>query len=36
MTNGKSEGDMNQTAINLAQQRGIDLKQFAQGFGIQL
>ena len=36
MTNGKSEGDMKQTAINLAQQRGIDLKQFAQGFGIQL
>ena len=36
MTNGKSEGDMKQTAMNLAQQQGIDLKQFAQGFGIQL
>ena len=36
MTNGKSEGDMKQTAINLAQQSGIDLKQFAQNFGIQL
>ena len=36
MTNGKSEGDMKQTAMNLAQQRGIDLKQFASNFGIQL
>jgi hypothetical protein len=36
MTNGKSEGDMKQTAINLAQQQGIDLKQFASNFGIQL
>ena len=36
MTNGKSEGDMKQTALNLAQQRGIDLKQFASNFGIQL
>ena len=36
MTSGKNENDMKQTAINLAQQRGIDLKQFAQGFGIQL
>ena len=36
MTNGKSEGDMKQTAMNLAQQQGIDLKQFASNFGIQL
>jgi len=36
MTNGKSEGDMKQTAMNLAKEKGIDLKQFAQSFGIQL
>ena len=36
MTSGKSEGDMKQTAINLAKEKGIDLKQFAQGFGIKL
>ena len=36
MTNGKSEGDMKQTAMNLAKEKGIDLKQFAQGFGINL
>ena len=36
MTRGKSEGDMKQTAMNLAKEKGIDLKQFAQGFGIQL
>lgn len=36
MTNGKSEADMKQTAINLAQQQGIDLKSFASTFGIKL
>lgn len=36
MTSGKSESDMKQTCLNLAKERGIDLKQFAQGFGIQL
>lgn len=36
MTSGKSEADMKQTAINLAKERGIDLKSFASGFGIQL
>ena len=36
MTNGKSEGDMKQTAYNLAQQQGIDLKQFASNFGIKI
>ena len=36
MTSGKSEGDMKQTAMNLAKEKGIDLKQFAQGFGISL
>ena len=36
MTNGKNETDMKQTAMNLARERGVDLKQFAQTFGIQL
>ena len=36
MTSGKSEADMKQTALNLAKEKGVDLKQFAQGFGIQL
>ena len=36
MTSGKSEGDLKQTAMNLAKERGIDLKQFASQFGIQL
>jgi hypothetical protein len=36
MTSGKSESDMKQTAMNLAQQQGIDLKQFAYNFGINI
>ena len=36
MTSGKSEEQMKQTAMNLAQQQGIDLRQFANSFGIQL
>lgn len=36
MTNGKSETEMKQTAMNLAQQQGIDLKSFASNFGINL
>lgn len=36
MVGGKSEADMKQTALNLAKERGIDLKQFAKQFGIQL
>ena len=36
MTSGKSESDLRQTAMNLAKERGIDLQQFAKGFGIQL
>lgn len=36
MTSGKSEADMKQTAINLAKEQGIDLKQFASTFGIKL
>jgi hypothetical protein len=36
MTSGKSEGDLKQTAMNLAQQQGIDLKQFASNFGIKI
>ena len=34
MVGGKSEADIKQTAINLAKERGIDLQQFAKGFGI--
>ena len=36
MTSGKTEADMKQTAINLAKQRGVDLKSFASTFGINL
>ena len=36
MTQGKTEEQMKQTAMNLAQQRGIDLRQFANSFGINL
>ena len=36
MIGGKSESDMKQTALNLAKERGVDLKQFASQFGIQL
>ena len=36
MIGGKSESDIKQTCMNLAKERGVDLKQFAQGFGIQL
>ena len=36
MTSGKSEGDMKQTAMNLAKEQGIDLKQFASTFGINI
>ena len=36
MVGGKSEADMKQTAMNLAKERGVDLQQFAQNFGIQL
>ena len=36
MTSGKSEGDLKQTAMNLAQQQGIDLKKFAGQFGIKI
>ena len=36
MVSGKSEGDLRQTAMNLAKERGIDIKQFASNFGIQL
>lgn len=36
MTSGKSEGDLRQTAMNLAKERGIDIKQFASQFGIQI
>lgn len=36
MTGGKTEGDLKQTAMNLAKERGVDLKQFASTFGINL
>ncbi len=36
MVGGKSEADMRQTAMNLAKEQGVDLKQFAQNFGIQI
>lgn len=36
MTSGKTEADMRQTAINLAREQGIDLKSFANNFGIKL
>lgn len=36
MTNGKSEADLKQTAMNLAKERGIDLGKFASQFGITL
>ena len=36
MTNGKSETDLKNTAMNLARERGIDLKSFAKGFGINI
>ena len=36
MTNGKSESEMKNTAMNLAREQGIDLKSFAGTFGINL
>lgn len=36
MISGKNEADIKQTAMNLARERGIDLKQFAGQFGIRL
>lgn len=36
MTDGKSEADMKQIAMNLAKQRGVDINQFANQFGIKL
>ena len=36
MVGGKSEADVKQTCLNLAKERGVDLKQFASTFGIQL
>ena len=36
MTNGKSEADLKNTAMNLAKERGIDLQSFAKGFGINI
>ena len=36
MTNGKSEADLRNTAMNLAKERGIDLQSFARGFGINI
>jgi hypothetical protein len=36
MTNGKSESDMKETCMNLAKERGVDLKSFAGMFGIKI
>lgn len=36
MTNGKNEDDLKKTCMNLAEQRGVDIKQFASQFGIKL
>lgn len=36
LTSGKNESDMKQTCMNLAKERGIDIKSFASQFGIQL
>jgi len=36
MTGGKSEGDLKQTAMNLAKEQGVDIKQLASSFGIKL
>lgn len=36
MTDGKSEADMKQIAMNLAKQRGVDINKFASQFGIKL
>ena len=36
MINGKSETEIKQTCMNLAQQNGIDIKSFASNFGINL
>ena len=36
MTGGKTEDDLKQTAMNLAKEQGVDLKQLASSFGIQL
>lgn len=36
MIDGKSEGDMKETCLNLAKQRGVDIGKFASQFGIRL
>lgn len=36
MTSGKSEGDLKQTCMNLAKERGVDINSFAGQFGIKL
>lgn len=36
MTSGKSDSELQQTALNLAKERGIDIQQFARNFGIQI
>lgn len=36
MTQGKSESQLRETAMNLAKEKGVDLQKFAQQFGIKL
>ena len=36
MTGGKSESDLKQTCMNLAKEQGVDIRQLASTFGINL
>ena len=36
MTNGKTEDQLREMAMNVAKDRGIDIKQFASQFGINI
>lgn len=36
MTAGKNEGELKDTAMNFARERGVDLKKFASQFGISI
>ena len=36
ITGGKTEVDLRQTAMNMAKEQGVDLKQLANNFGIKL
>ena len=36
MTSGKTEAELKQTALNIANEKGIDINKFASQFGIKL